>query len=420
MTPHCRALKLTLCVFLLGNAEAFYTNLQTWKPANKNLATRTTPTIFYSNDVEMSNNAMVDSSMVSTTSNVELSGVSMPLVRSICYNQLSLLALSTAAFAGMSMLTSWNIEVFNGAQAFHPAFDLTLHPLQMMEGILAVTPLIGLERLVDGSDDRGAIQSGFVTTNMALSLFGRRKSIEDVEGTTPELMTSLSALIALCTGLSEELLFRAYVPIALYALSHSLPLALFGQAAIFAAVHISPSANPGQNRVIGGHQFMNGLWYGLVYQMTGGDILPCIIAHVLHDMFIFCSSWQTINNQMDYTQEAYKMSLPQHEEAAIAKLQEMTGPMRNKETLNFAKRFFYAFDSTHQGSLSLQDVHRSIEYAFLNQEVSTERDEVDELFDTLVQARSTTELTSDRLGVAEFMCLLFALKSNSPIPILEL
>lgn len=345
----------------------------------------------------------------------------MPLVRSICYNQLSLLAFSTAAFAGISMLTSSNFEAFNAAQAFHPpVLDLSLRPLQMAEIILAVPPLIGLERLVGRSDDRGAIQSGFATTNMALSLFGRRKSIEDAEGTSPEIMTSLSALIALCTGLSEEVLFRVYVSIALYAFSHSILLTLFGQAAIFAAVHISPSAGTGQNIVIGGHQFMNGLWYGLVYQMTGGDILPCIIAHVLHEMFIFCSSWQTINDQMDYTQEAYKMSLPQHEEVAIAKLQETTGPMLNKETLNFARRFFYAFDSTHRGSLSLQDVHRSIEYAFLNQEVSPEREEVDELFDTLLQARSTTELASDRLGVAEFMCLLFALKSNSPIPKLEL
>lgn len=346
----------------------------------------------------------------------------MSLVRSICYNQLSLLAFSTAAFAGMSMLTSTNFEAFNGAQqAFHPGAPGLRPALQMAEVMVAVPPLIGLERLIGGSDDKGAIRLGFATTNMALNLFGRRKSIEDVEGTSPETMTSLSALIALCTGLSEEVLFRVYAPIALYAISHSVPLALFGQAAAFAAVHISPSASPDQNVVIGGHQFVNGLWYGLVYQMTGGDILPCVIAHVLHEMFVFCSSWHTINDQMDYTQEAYKAPLPRHEDAAIAKLQETTDPMLDKEIFSFARRFFYAFDSTHRGSLSLEDVHRSIEYAFLNQEVSPEREEVDELFDALLQARSATaELASERLGVAEFTCLLFALKSNSPIPKLEL
>mmetsp|Transcript_23712 Transcript_23712/g.58126 ORF Transcript_23712/g.58126 Transcript_23712/m.58126 type:complete len:437 (-) Transcript_23712:2128-3438(-) len=436
MTLHYRVTLLTLCIFLLGyDADAFHANSQTLTSRHANILSRKTTSVFYRDDVMTSRNAMADSTMVSSAgqsvterppSDVELSGVSMPLIRSICYNQISMLMLSTAAVAGLSMLTSWNFEGFdmsllqwNGGQSLHSIFDFSPKPFQMMEGMLAVAPLIGLELLLDESDDQGAIQSGFATSNMVLSLFGRRRSVEDIEGTAPERMASLALGVALCSGLSEELLFRAYVPIALFTLSNSVMVALLGQAVIFALVHISPSANLGQNRVMGGLQFTNGLWYGLLYLMTGGDVLPCIIAHVLHDMYIFCSSWDTINNQMDYTQEAYKKSLPQSEKSAMAKLQEMAGPALNRETLNFARRFFYAFDSKQQGSLSLQDVRRAVDYAFLKTEKPPEPQVVEEMFDTLLQARVTSELPSNRLGVSEFLCLLFALKSNTPIMILE-
>ncbi|CAJ1958590.1 unnamed protein product [Cylindrotheca closterium] len=378
---------------------------------------------------------MADSTMVSTASqaatertptDVELSGVSLPLIRSICYNQISMLMLSTAAIAGLSMLLSWNFEAldmsllqWNGGQGLHSIFDLSPTPFQMIEGMVAVAPLIGLERLLEESDDQGAIQSGFATSNMVLSLFGRRRSVEDIEGTAPELMAVLALGIALCTGLSEELMFRSYAPSALFSLSNSIMISVLGQAIMFALVHVSPSANASQNRVMGGLQFTNGLWYGMFYQMTGGDILPCIIAHVVHDMYIFCSSWDTINNQMDYTEEAYKKSLPQSEESAMSKLQEMAGPVLNRETLNFARRFFYAFDSKQQGSLSLQDVQRAVDYAFLKEENPPKPQVVKEMFNTLLQARVTTELPSKRVGVSEFLCLLFALKSNTPIMTLE-
>jgi hypothetical protein len=307
---------------------------------------------------------------------------------------------------------------WNGGSS-HAIFDFTPKPLQIVEGMLGVAPLIGLERLLEESDDRGAIQSCFATSNMVLSLFGRRRSAEDFEGTAPELMATLALGVALCAGLSEELLFRAYTPIGLFALSNSVLFALLGQAALFALVHISPSVNGAQNRIMAGLQFTNGLWYGMVYLMTGGDVLPCIIAHVLHDMYIFCSSWDTINNQMDYTQKAYKIPLPQREESSLKKLQELAGPSLNKETLNFARRFFYAFDSKQQGSLSLQDVHRAVDYAFLKEENPPNAQVVEDMFDTLIQARVTTEFPYNRLGVSEFLCLLFALKSNTPIITLE-
>lgn len=118
---------------------------------------------------------------------------------------------------------------------------------------------------------------------------------------------------------------------------------------------------------------------------------------------------------MDYTQKAYKMSLPQSEDNALAKLQQLAGPSLNRETLNFARRFFYAFDSKQQGSLSLQDVHRAVDYAFLKEENSPGARVVEEMFDTLIQARVTTELPPNRVVVSEFLCLLLALKSSTPI-----
>lgn len=427
---------LTLCIFLLDQVcDAFHANSQILASRHASTLSRTTSSVSFRDAITTSRTAMADSAMVSTAgqpaedrqaSAVELSGVSMPLIRSICYNQVSMLMLSTTAVAALSLLTSWNSDGpdmsflhWNGGQGLHSISDLTAKPFQIIEGMVAAAPLIGLERLLEDSDDQGAIQSGFATSNMVLSLFGRRRFEQGTEGTAPELMASLALAIALCSGLSEELVFRAYVPSAVFVLSNSAILALLSQAVMFALVHISPSANPRQNRVMGGLQFANGLWYGLLYLVTGGDVLPCIIAHVMHDMYIFCSSWDTINNQMDYTEVAYKKPLPHREESALAKLQEMAGPALNRETLNFTRRFFYAFDSKQKGSLSLQDVHRAVDYAFLKEENPPEPRVVEEMFDNLLEARVTNTFPSNRLGVSEFLSLLFALKSNTSIMTLE-
>jgi membrane protease YdiL (CAAX protease family) len=348
------------------------------------------------------------------------SGISMSLIRAIWFNQASILLFATTMIAGMTLVSDGSVDFsslhWNGSPTFHSFYDWDLTSLRVLEGFLATLPMIALGSTIEKSDKRDASNVNFSTTNMVISLFGRRKSSTDPEATSSSLVMLLSAAIALSTGISEEMVFRGYVPMAIGSLTQSIPLALTGQAALFAFAHISPKSTSGENKVVGGLQFLNGLWYGLVYLMTGGDILPCMIAHMLFDMHVLCETWMVVNKQMDYTQVAFQQQLGESEEQAIRQIKQQAGPSLNSETLNFARRFFYAFDYDHKGSLSLSDVQRAVSYAFLKDKVIPEPKKVEEVFGKVIDTRDPSAPTpAGRLSVSEFLRVLFALKSRGAI-----
>jgi membrane protease YdiL (CAAX protease family) len=348
-------------------------------------------------------------------------GISMPLIRAIWYNQAAIFLFATAMAAAVALVDGGGVANFanlhwNGGSAFRSFLDLSVTPVRVLEGILATIPMVTLGTMVEKSDRRDASHVHFSTTNMVISLFGRRKTADDPTATSSSLVMALSAAIALSTGLSEEMVFRAYIPTAIVGLTHSVPLALVGQAALFSLGHISPRSTTGENKVVGSLQFVNGLWYGLVYLVAGGDVLPCIIAHILYDMHVFCETWMTINRQMDYTQEAFQKKLDPSEELAIQKIQQKAGASLNTETLDFARRFFFAFDYDHKGSLSLQDAQRAVSYAFLQDKTVPAPIKVEEVFDKVLETRQparSTHFQPDRLTVSEFLRVLLALKSQS-------
>ena len=158
------------------------------------------------------------------------------------------------------------------------------------------------------------------------------------------------------------------------------------------------------------------MWYAAVYQMTGGDILPCIIAHVLYDMHTLCQTWTIVNNQIDYTQESSMNQMREEEKTAVERLQRGTGITLNSETVDFARHFFYAFDNDHAGSLSLSDCQRAVSYAFMNDSIAPDTGAVRDLFEQAKDQRYTdgnSVVSSDRLDFSEFLHLVVALRSNS-------
>ena len=360
------------------------------------------------------------SSDAATAKESPTDGVSMSLIKSIWFNQASILVFATVLASGVSFLFGHPVDFsslhWNGSPDFHPFFNLDMTGLRLLEGFLATLPLVALGSAVEQSDRRDALRVNFSTTNMVISLFGRRRSEEEPTATSTPNVMMLSSLVALSTGLSEEIVFRGYIPTAIASLSHSIPLTLAGSAALFAFAHISPQSTPGENKVVGSLQFLNGIWYGLVYLVTGGDLLPCMIAHMLYDMHVLCETWHVVNCQMDYTQDAYQTQLDHAEEEAIKRVQQQAGPSLNTETLNFARRFFYAFDHEHKGSLSLSDVHRAVSYAFIKSKVIPEPERVDKEFDDVLKTREHPGLApADRLSVSEFLQVLFALKSQGSV-----
>jgi membrane protease YdiL (CAAX protease family) len=370
----------------------------------------------------------------------EASAVSMPLINAIWFNQVTLFLLANVVAIIASCfgptpfdLSSlhWNIGGGGDSTAFHSLFDWQPTWFRIAEGILATIPMVTLGCMVEKSDDRDASRVNFSTTNMVVSLFGRRKSDLEPTGSASLQVMLLSAGIAVATGISEELIFRGLIPTAILSLTHFLPLALIGQAVFFSIGHISPKVRSGENRVVGSLQFVNGLWYGLVYLMAGGDILPCIVAHILYDMHILCETWTFINNQMDYTQKASQGTLDWKEQKEIQELEEGEGAVLNMDTVSFARRFFYAFDYDHVGSLSVSDCQRAISYAFMNDKVVPNSDTVADLFRQIQQIRSQHSIEaaidsggsatattsrkqlSDRLRFAEFLHMLLILRSSA-------
>jgi len=65
----------------------------------------------------------------------------------------------------------------------------------------------------------------------------------------------------------------------------SVPLACIGQAVVFGLGHVSPKASKEENSIVSGLQIVNGLWFGALYLMTGGDVVPCIVAHTVSQYF---------------------------------------------------------------------------------------------------------------------------------------
>lgn len=339
------------------------------------------------------------------------------LIRAILLNQAAIFLLATAmatvaSFMGGSPQGLASLH-WNSGLEFRSLFDWNINELRLLESILATIPMVIIGNAVEKSERRDASHVNFSTVNMVISLFGRRKSVRDPEATSSSMAMSMAALIAISTGLSEEIVFRGYLPTAIESVTQSLPLALMGQAFLFAVAHLSPKALPEENKVIGGLQLVNGLWYGMVYMASGGDIVPCIIAHVLYDMHVLCATWCGINKQMDYTQDAFQQELDLAEVEALGRIKQRAGPSLSTDTLDLARRFFYAFDYEHKGSLSLSDVHRAVTYAFLQDKIVPEPEEVDDVFDYIVRSRdSSIVYPPGRLTVSEFLRLLFTLKSK--------
>lgn len=352
-------------------------------------------------------------------------GADHSALRSVAMSQALVLIGVTLTTAGVLAWSGHPIDMsslhWNGDNSFVSFWDFQMTPLRLVEGVAAAAPLIYLGTQVEQSDDRDASHVNFSTMNMVMSLFGRKEhehkdeSISHPPETPMMHALSLSIALAVVTGLSEEIVFRGVLPSAMFYFAQSVPVTLFSQSLFFGLGHYSSQATPGENKVISGLQAVNGLWYGLVYLAAGGDILPCIIAHILYDIHVFMETWMNINVQMDYTEAAVLERLTPKDEIEIRRIKQEAGPSLSTETLAHARRFFYAFDYDHQDSLSKSDVKRAVSYAFLHDPVQPSNERVSELFDRMLQLRVANDSSKDlqeRLCLPEFLRLLFLLKTK--------
>lgn len=344
--------------------------------------------------------------------------LSIPLIKYICMNQalFLLFASSTAVLASFFGDNPFEISSlhWNDIKEFHSLFDWQPSFFRSIQGCLASIPMLAGRQVIQNSDDCDASSLNFATTNMVLCLFGRRKSVLNPKASAYTHVFLLSVLIAISSGVSEEIIFRGYIPTAISAMTRSLHLALLGQAVLFASGHLSRNAQLGENKINWSLQFFSGIWYGVLYLITGGDIFPCIIAHILYDVYTLCETWTRVNDQLDYTHESSMKCTSKEEEKASIRLQSKTAI--DTETINFARHFFYAFDNDHAGSLSLSDCQRAVSYAFINDTIEPDMNAVKDLFAKAIEQRCSEENSSefhDRLDFPDFLYILFVVRSRS-------
>jgi len=366
---------------------------------------------------------------VVTPKSVASIGADHPTLRSVAMSQALVLMGVTVTTAAVLAATGHPVDMsslhWNGSSDFFSFWNFQATPLRLVEGVAAAAPMIYLGTQVEQSDDRDASHVNFATMNMVMSLFGRREhdhkdnSVSYPPETPMMHAMSLSIALAIITGFSEEIVFRGFLPLAIFHFAQSVPMTLIGQSLLFGLGHLSPQATLGENKVISGLQATNGLWYGLVYLAAGGDILPCIIAHALYDIHVFMETWMSINEQMDYTEAAVLERLSPDDEVEIRRIKEEAGPNLSTETLAHARRFFYAFDYEHRDSLSKSDVKRAVSYAFLHDHNQPSNERVSQLFDRMIKKRDLngsdafSSNLQERLRLPEFLRLLFLLKAKS-------
>ena len=233
------------------------------------------PTAIYSTRVYYRDRSEDEEQWTATATQPKKSGINVPMIRGICLGQLSTLLVAT--FLAMASGVDLDAMQWTDTATANSMFDGSLTTLRVGMGVAAAIPMILWSGLVEDSSKRDATHVNFATTNLVVSLFGRRHHDSSGPTTTTLEVIGLSTLLTLVTALSEEIVFRGYVPVALSTVIPSLPAVLLLQACFFGWSHVHPASKKGENQVVASLQTMNGLWHGAVYLMTGGDLLPCII-----------------------------------------------------------------------------------------------------------------------------------------------
>mmetsp|Transcript_8784 Transcript_8784/g.14595 ORF Transcript_8784/g.14595 Transcript_8784/m.14595 type:complete len:465 (-) Transcript_8784:179-1573(-) len=340
--------------------------------------------------------------------------MNVPLIRAILLNQGLILGLATIASAVLLFFT-------NGVDAFSHLGDIFLWsgdvvdfdvtPLRLLTGLAAAAPVVFFGNLVERSDDRALANINFSTITMVMTLFGRRTSPPDAflpkqfKGRTiPTTSTAdvllQSSILATITGICEEIVFRMEIPGLLnhYNMGGFPLLPLVGQAALFALGHYQASTGLRENGIVVGLQFINGSWFGLVYLLTGGDLIACIVAHATYDFFVFFKTWLDANEQVEYAESMWLEPLPQDVQKQVL----ATSGELNPKTFNAVKRLFYTFDFDKNKTLSKSEVRKGFSYLALERAgTPPPQAQVDALFD-----RYTSDVVEkSRLTLPDFLQL---------------
>jgi membrane protease YdiL (CAAX protease family) len=353
------------------------------------------------------------------------------LLRALKLNQYLILALATASTAAFLFATQGGMDAFSHLNELlrwtgegPSIFDLTVTPERLAWGVGGALPMLGLSNLIENSDKRVFANINFSTIVMTMTLFGRR-SLPPPEfippkfrgmkipttKTTEVLLQSFS--MSFITGFCEETVFRRLVPSGLaLQFGGGVFLPLIGQAVLFGLGHISPMGLVEENVIVGGLQVINGLAFGLIYLLSGGDLVPCIIAHTLYDFVTFFKTWSDANAQVEYANAMVDQPLPAAVEQEVRRL--LGSRRMDPDLFRRMKHVFFTFDFDKNQTLTLSEVRKGIAYSYLAVAKGTPppESEIDRVFNETIRARKDGD-TTPRLNFADFLRLYSAFQSGN-------
>jgi hypothetical protein len=303
-------------------------------------------------------------------------------------------------------------------------FDLAPTPQRIIFGLVGSVPLLINNFLIEASDKRIFANINFSTITMVMTLFGRRTQPDEtflperfkgVKFPTTSWPQALAASVILSgvTAFCEETVFRREVAGVLGEsfLNHNVALILLAQAILFGLGHVQPNASNSrsENAVLIGLQVFNGIGFGLIYLLAGGDIVPSMVAHAAYDFIDFFKTWLDANSQLEYAERMWKKDLLPGEQAEVSKILRKMGLSMDDYQYKRLRRLFYTFDFDKNNSLSRSEVRKGIAYMAVERAgTPPPTEQVDYVFD---KVRSTG---TDRLTFPDFLNLIFE-SSGSPM-----
>ena len=394
-------------------------------------------------------------------------GMNMPLIQALVLNQGLLLSLSTLV-SGLFVLFHtddlaqlaapdywWALAHWSGGSS-SSTIDTPLW-IPIVQGMVGALPLVTLSHWIESSDRRIFAQINFSTIVMSLTLFGRQTSATSTKTRTanqsdqPTINGPISngpttnwpdALIqslrlSVVTGLCEEIVFRCQVPAVLTLMladsntatttDTTVALVWLGQAVLFAMGHVQPRVSLLENAIVFGLQCFNGLALGLLYVVTGGNLVPSIVAHALYDFLTFYQTWTTANTQLDYAETMALEPLSRDETEQVQRALQLTAnnnnnndssspPPMTRDLYQSIQRLFYLFDFDQNQSLSLSEVRKGTAYMVLERAgTPPPTKQIDQLFAHAIAARDPTLLPTqpnDRLLFPDFVYMFGTMRQR--------
>lgn len=353
-------------------------------------------------------------------------GINRFLIRALTLNQYLILGIAAIISGVLILVTKGPTgfsdlnDVLQWSGGTYDVFDFTMTPERLLIGIGAAMPLLAVSNIIENSDKRTFANINFSTITMCLSLFGRRNAPPDdflpaqFKGTAaPKFPTTpwpeaalQSFILSSVTGFCEETVFRRLVPSMIVLLlggDVNLIVPYIGQGFLFGLGHAQPGNKFDENAVLVGLQTFNGFGLGLLYILTGGDIVPCMICHATYDFVVFFKTWKDANDQMDYADKMYSKPLPSTIESQVRSLIKTVNPTTQSDVAyKILKRMFYLFDFDKNETLSLSEVRKGISYMAIERKAGNppSQDDVDRLFTAVAQPGES------RLTFLDFLRLL--------------